>query len=155
MAFAAYLASVLRGAEGPGAWLAPTVLATAVVDTSVKLASTGAGRAARDLTEGSTLDTALHEMNNVSFIITMTPLALLAAAVSVVVLRTRVLPRVFGWAGAVVAVALLVNGAALGSETGFAFLAFLAWTFALSIRLTLRPSTPEPFTAPAVTVAVA
>jgi hypothetical protein len=154
VAFAAYLSSVLRAAEGQGAWLAPTVLAAAVVDTSVKLSSAGAGRAARDLPDGS-LHTALHEMNNVSFIVTMTPLALLVAAASVVVLRTRVLPRAFGWSGVVVAAALVANGVALGSETGFAFLAFLAWTLALSIRLTLRVPELAPATAPAVTVAVA
>ena len=154
VAFAAYLTSLLRAAEGPDAWLAPTVLAAAVVDTSVKLSSVGAGQAARDLPDGS-LHTALHEMNNVSFIVTMIPLALMAVAASVVVLRTRVLPRAFGWSGAVVAAALVANGAALDSETGFAFLGFLAWTLALSIRLTLRPSAPEPSTTPAVTMGVA
>ena len=142
VAFAAYLTSLLRVAEGPGAWLAPTVLAAAVIDTSVKLAGVGPGYAARDLPDGS-LHTALHEINNVSFIVTMTPLALMAAAASLVVLRTRVLPRAFGWSGLAVAAALVANGAALGSETGFAFLAFLAWTLALSIRLTLRGSAPE------------
>jgi hypothetical protein len=152
VAFAAYLSSLLRAAEGPGAWLAPTVLAAAVVDTSVKLASVGAGQAARDLPDGS-LHTALHEINNVSFIVTMTPLALMAAAASLVVVHTRVLPRAFGWTGLVVAAALVANGAALGSETGFAFLAFLAWTLALSIRLTLR--VPAPAAAPAAAVAVA
>ena len=62
VAFAAYLTSVLQAAEGPGAWLAPTVLAAAVVDTSVKLGSAGAGYAARDLPDGS-LHTALHDIN--------------------------------------------------------------------------------------------
>ena len=43
VAFAAYLTRVLQAAEGPGAWLAPTVLAAAVVDTAVKLGSAAAG----------------------------------------------------------------------------------------------------------------
>ncbi|MGH8893736.1 MAG: hypothetical protein ACRDWY_10615, partial [Actinomycetes bacterium] len=137
VAFAAYLTSILRAAEGPGAWLAPTVLAAVAVDTAIKFAGIGAGHAARDLPDGRLHDV-LHEMNNVSFIVTMMPLALATAATSVVVLRTGVLPRAFGWSGLAVAAALVANGAALGSEFGPAFLAFLAWTLALSIRLSWR-----------------
>ena len=150
VAFAAYLASILRAAEGPGAWLAPTVLAAVAVDTAIKFAGVGAGYAARDLPDGRLHD-ALHEINSVAFIVTMMPLALAAAATSVVVLRTRVLPRAFGWSGLAVAAALVVNGSDLGSEFGPAFLLFLAWTLALSIRLTLRVSTQTP--APASTPA--
>lgn len=118
VALAAYLSTLLRAAEGLGAWLAPTVPAAAVVDTSVKLSSVGADHTARDLPDGS-LRTALHETNNVSFIVTITPLALMAAADSVVVLRMRVLPRAFGWFGLAVAAALVANGATLSYETGF------------------------------------
>jgi len=72
--------------------------------------------------------------------------------VSVIALRTRALPRPFGWSGAVVAATLLVNGANLGAEFGPAFLAFLAWTLALSITLTLRRTAPAPAPAPGATV---
>jgi hypothetical protein len=153
VAFAAYLTSILRAAEGPGAWLAPTVLAAVAVDTAIKFAGVGAGYAARDLPDGRLHD-ALHEMNNVSFIVTMMPLALATAAASAVVLRTSVLPRVFGWSGLAVAAALVANGSDLGSEFGPAFLLFLAWTLALSIRLMLRTPSPSPVTAPPVTVPV-
>jgi hypothetical protein len=44
VAFAAYLTSVSQAAEGPGAWLAPTVLAAAVVDTSEKVGSAGSAQ---------------------------------------------------------------------------------------------------------------
>jgi hypothetical protein len=151
VAFAAYLTSVLQAAEGPGAWLAPTVLAAAVVDTSVKLGSVGAGYAARDLPDGS-LHTALHDINNVSFVVSMAPLALLTAAVSVIVLRTRVLPRVFGWSGVVIAAALAASAGALGAETIYAFLLFLAWTLALSVTLTVRGAASVPTAASSVTV---
>jgi hypothetical protein len=151
VAFAAYLTSVLQAAEGPGAWLAPTVLAAAVMDTSVKLGSAGAGYAARDLPDGS-LHTALHDINNVSFVVSMAPLALLTAAVSVIVLRTRVLPRVFGWSGVVIAAALAASAGALGSETIYAFLLFLAWTLALSVTLTVRGAASVPTAASSVTV---
>ncbi|MGH8970397.1 MAG: hypothetical protein ACRDV1_10665 [Actinomycetes bacterium] len=153
VAFAAYVTSILRAAEGPGAWLAPTVLAAVAVDTAIKFAGVGAGYAARDLPDGQLHDT-LHEINNVSFMVTMMPLALAAAATSVVVLRTRVLPRAFGWSGLAVAAALVVNGSDLGSEFGPAFLLFLAWTLALSIRLMLRTPAPAPVTAPPVTAPV-
>jgi hypothetical protein len=76
VAFAAYLTSVSQAAEGPGAWLAPTVLAAAVVDTPEKLGSAGSALAARELPDGS-LHTALHDINKVSFVVSIAPLALL------------------------------------------------------------------------------
>jgi hypothetical protein len=69
--FAAVLSSVLSGA-GPRSWLTSTVLAAAIVDTSVKLASIGTGYAALDLPDGP-LRQALTDANDASFIITMTP----------------------------------------------------------------------------------
>jgi hypothetical protein len=79
-------------------------------------------------------------MNNASFILTMYPLAVVAGAAAIVVLRTHVLPRWLGWLAAATAVALLANGFALDAEFGPAFLLFLLWVVATSVVLLVRGS---------------
>jgi len=136
--FAAILSSVLSG-RGPRSWLSSTVLAAAIVDTSVKLASIGSGYSALDLPKGP-LRQALTEATDASFIITMTPLALLCAAAGFSILRTPVLPRWLGWTGLVTAAALLANGTAIGTADAPAYLLFLLWTLGLSLGLLVSPS---------------
>ena len=127
--FLGYLHSVLRRAEGEGAWL---------VDLTIKLGSIAPGFASR--TEGldPQLHQALEKMNSVAFIVTMLPLGVLMAAVAVVILKTRVLPLWLGLMAAVTAPACLVNGMFLDAEVGPAFLLFLLWVVMASIVLTLR-----------------
>jgi hypothetical protein len=136
--FLGYLYSVLRQAEGEGAWLAPTAFGAGLVDLTIKLGSIAPGFAAR--TEGldSQLHQALEKMNSVAFIVTMLPLGVMMAAVAIVILKTHVLPLWLGLLAAITAPACLVNGTFLDAEFGPAFLLFLLWVTIASIVLTLR-----------------
>lgn len=138
--FLGYLWSVLREAEGPGGWLAITAFGAGLVDVTIKLGSLAPGKAADNYGDATAIHKALEDMNNVSFISTMLPLSILMAAVAVITLKTRVLPRWLGWLAAVTAPLLLVNGMFLDADFGPAFLLFLLWTLLASVVLTVRPS---------------
>jgi hypothetical protein len=136
--FLGYLYSVLRRAEGEGAWLSPTAFGAGLVDLTIKLGSIAPGFASR--TEGldPQLHQALEKMNSVAFIVTMLPLGVMMAAVATVALKTRGLPLWLGLLAAITAPACLVNGMFLDAEFGPAFLLFLLWVVMASIVLTLR-----------------
>ncbi len=136
--FLGYLYSVLRRAEGEGAWLSATAFGAGLVDLTIKLGSIAPGFASR--TEGldPQLHQALEKMNSVAFIVTMLPLGVMMAAVATVALKTRVLPLWLGLLAAITAPACLVNGMFLDAEFGPAFLLFLLWVMLASIVLTLR-----------------
>jgi hypothetical protein len=153
--FLGYLWSVLRNAEGPGGWLAATVLATGVVAITIKMASAGPAVAARDDGISPALRDALQQVNDVSFIVTMLPLGVCMAAVAAVVLRTHVLPAWLGWMAAVTAPLLIANGVALSSQEGPAFLLFLLWTLVAGIVLLRRELSVPRYTAAARDPAVA
>jgi hypothetical protein len=139
--FLGYLYSILRQAEGEGAWLAPTAFGAGLVDLTIKLGSIAPGFASR--TEGldPQLHQALEKMNSVAFIVTMLPLGVMMAAVAGVILKTRVLPLWLGLLAAITAPACLVNGMFLDAEFGPAFLLVLLWVMLASIVLTLRAGT--------------
>jgi hypothetical protein len=137
--FLGYLWSVFREAEGPGGWLATTAFGAGLVDVTLKLGSLPPGSVADDFGDATPIHKALEDMNNVAFIATMLPLGVLMAAVAVITLKTRVLPRWLGWLAAVTAPLLLVNGMFLDAEFGPAFLLFLLWTLLASVVLTVRP----------------
>ena len=136
--FLGYLYSVLRRAEGEGAWLSATAFGAGLVDLTIKLGSIAPGFASR--TEGldPQLHQALEKMNSVAFIVTMLPLGVMMAAVATVILKTRVLPLWIGLLATITATACLVNGMFLDAEFGPAFLIFLLWVTIASIVLTLR-----------------
>jgi len=136
--FLGYLYSVLRRAEGEGAWLSATAFGAGLVDLTIKLGSIAPGFAAR--TEGldPQLHQALEKMNSVAFIVTMLPLGVMMAAVATVALKTRALPLWLGLLAALTAPACLVNGMFLDAEFGPAFLLFLLWVTTTSVVLTLR-----------------
>ena len=136
--FLGYLYSVLRRAEGEGAWLSATAFGAGLVDLTIKLGRIAPGFASR--TEGldPQLHQALEKMNSVAFIVTMLPLGVMMAAVATVALKTRVLPLWLGLMAAITAPACLVNGMFLDAEFGPAFLLFLLWVMLASIVLTLR-----------------
>ena len=136
--FLGYLWSVLREAEGPGGWLATTAFGAGLVDVTLKLGSLPPGWVADDFSEATPIHKALEDMNSVAFIATMLPLGVLMAAIAVITLKTRVLPRWLGWLAAVTAPLLLVNGMFLDAEFGPAFLLFLLWTLLASVVLTVR-----------------
>ena len=136
--FLGYLYSVLRRAEGEGAWLSATAFGAGLVDLTIKLGSIAPGFASR--TEGldPQLHQALEKMNSVAFIVTMLPLGVMMAAVAMVALKTRVMPLWLGLLAAITAPACLVNGMFLDAEFGPAFLLVLLWVMLASIVLTLR-----------------
>jgi hypothetical protein len=136
--FLRYLYSILRQAEGEGAWLAPTAFGAGLVDLTIKLGSIAPGFAAR--TEGldPQLHQALEKMNSVAFIVTMLPLGVMMAAVAAVILKTRVLPLWLGLLAAITAPACLINGMFLDAEFGPAFLLFLLWVMLAGIVMILR-----------------
>ena len=138
--FLGYLWSILREAEGPGGWLATTAFGAGLVDVTIKLGSLAPGKVADDFAETTPTHKALEDMNSVAFIVTMLPLGVFMAALAVITLKTRVLPRWLGWLAAVTAPLLLVNGMFLDAEFGPAFLLFLLWTLLASVVLTVRPS---------------
>jgi hypothetical protein len=136
--FLGYLSGVLRQAEGANGWLATTALVAGLAAITIKLASAAPLLAADRQATGTRLHDALVNVNDISFVLTMLPLAVLAAAAAAVALRTGVLPRWLGWLAAVTAPALVANGLFFRSENGPAFLLFLLWLVATSVVLTLR-----------------
>jgi hypothetical protein len=134
--FAAYVASLVRKAD-PDGWLAATVLGAAVVDVALKLGSAAASLAADNTVEGAPIDTALHDMNSASFILTMYPLALFTAGIALAGLTYGAVPRWLAWFAAATAAALVVNGSFLGAEFGPGFLLFLVWTVTASVTMLL------------------
>jgi hypothetical protein len=134
--FAAYVAAVIRRAE-PHGWLAATVFGAALVDVTIKLGSAAASLAAENTAEGSPIDTALHDMNSASFVLTMYPLALFTGGIALAGLMFGAVPRWLAWFAAVTAAALVVNGSFLDTESGPAFLLFLLWTVAASVTMLL------------------
>lgn len=149
--FLGYLFSVLRRAEGEGGWLSETALGAGLMGITIKFASIAPVLAVNNLEEGTPLYRSLEVMNGVSFNLSMFPFAVLAAAVAIVTLKTRVLPAWIGWMGAVTAPALLVNAMFFFAENIMAFLLFMLWVILLSAVLTLRgrasvasTATPEP-----------
>ncbi len=136
--FLGYLYSVLRRAEGEGAWLSATAFGAGLVDLTIKLASIAPGFASRAEDLNPQLHQALEKMNSVAFIVTMLPLGVMMAAVAIVALKTRVMPLWLGLLAAITAPACLVNGMFLDAEFGPAFLLVLLWVMLASIVLTLR-----------------
>jgi hypothetical protein len=136
--FLGYLSSVLRPAEGGTGWLSSSAFGAGMVAVAIKLASAGPIVVARGLEEGSAVEAALRDVNNASFILTMLPLGVVAAALGAIVIRSGGLPVWWGWLSAAVAVALLINGMFLEEDFGPAFLLFLLWVAISSVVLLIR-----------------
>lgn len=135
--FLAYLCALLRQAEGEHGWLAPAALAAGVAGITIKLASGAPEIAANHLASGP-LHNALQDMANVATVTSMYPLALLLAAVAVITVRTRALPRWLGYGAAVTAAALAINAGFLHATIVPAFLLFAIWTLAASVTLLVK-----------------
>ena len=147
--FLAYLCALLRQAEGEHGWLAPAALAAGVAGITIKLASVAPELAANHLAPGA-VHNALQDIADRATVISMYPLALLLAAVAIIALRTRVLPRWLGYGSAVTAAALTVNACFIYATVVPAFLLFALWTLAASVVLFVKarsqavPITPRP-----------
>ncbi|MEJ7871369.1 MAG: hypothetical protein WKF67_03855 [Rubrobacteraceae bacterium] len=136
--FLGYLWSVLRQAEGEGGWLSATAFGAGLMGITIKFASIAPVLAVNNMEEGTPLYRSMELMNGASFNLSMFPFAVLAAAVAIVTLKTRVLPAWIGWIGAVTVPALLVNAMFFYAEFIPAFLLFLLWVILLSAVLTWR-----------------
>ncbi len=136
--FLGYFWRVLRQAEGAAGWLSTTAVISGLMAVTIKIASGAPLLAADKEADGTRLHDALVNVNDASFILTMLPLGVMAAAVATLTLTTGVLPRWLGWFAAVAAPALVVNGLFFHSQNGPAFLLFALWLLATSVVLTLR-----------------
>ena len=139
--FLGYLFAVLRRAEGGEGWLSATAFGAGLLAFALKLASAPPVIVARGGGVGTQIEDTLTAMNNASFILTLLPLGVMVAAASAVVIKTKILPIWLGWAGALTAIALLVNSAFLNAGFGLAFIFFMLWTVVTSAILTRRAGT--------------
>ncbi|MGB2953379.1 MAG: hypothetical protein WBB74_08290 [Gaiellaceae bacterium] len=138
--FLAYLCGMLRRAETDGGWLSSIALVAGVSGVLLKLMSHVPELAIHQdhLAKGTPLYKALDHMAGAATILTLYPLAISVAAVAVVVLGTRVLPRWIGFFAAVTAVALVINGGFVFAGFVPAFLLFLLWTLVTGAVLLRR-----------------
>ncbi|HEV8651864.1 MAG TPA: hypothetical protein VG276_21320 [Actinomycetes bacterium] len=100
------------------------------------------------------VQSALEDISSGAFVLSMVPLALVAASAAVVALHTGVLPRWLGWLSAVTAAAVFVNGLFVHADVGPGFLLFLLWT-AITSGVLLRRARTAPLTAAGVQPAAA
>ena len=142
--FLAYLWSQLRAAEGEGDWLSTVALVAGVSGVLLKLASHAPELAIHrnGIDKGTQLYKALDNTAGAATLMSLYPLAICCAAVAVIALRERVLPRWLGIFTGVTAVALAVNAGFVFASFVPALLLFLLWTLVTSIVLLRRtPST--------------
>jgi len=144
--FLAYLYNLLRAAEGNGGWLSTTALVAGVSGVLLKLASHAPELAIhRDgIAKGTQLYKALDNTAGAATLMSLYPLAICCAAVAVIALRKRVLPRWLGIFAAVTAVALAVNAGFVYASFVPALLLFLLWTLVASIVLLRRSPSTQP-----------
>jgi hypothetical protein len=144
--FLTYLWSLLRAAEGEGGWLPTLALAAGVSGILLKLASHAPELAIhRDgIDKGTQLYKALDNTAGAATLMSLYPLAVCCAAIAVIALRERVLPRWLGIFTAVTAVALAVNAGFVYASFVPALLLFLLWTLVTSIVLLRRTPSTQP-----------
>ena len=143
--FFATLAGHLRRAAGtPAGRLPAVIVASAGASAALYMTGTASlGAVARMPSEGAR---ALFELGNMIFTVNEFVALTLVAAVSLAVLRTRLLPEWLAWAGAVFVVLALIDaaGRTIADSAAFGpggvfgiltFLVFLAWTLAASLLL--------------------
>jgi hypothetical protein len=143
--FFAMLAGRLRAAAGtPAGRLPAVIVASAGASAALYMVGTACfGAVARRPSEGAR---ALFELGNMAFVVNEFVAVTLVAAVSLAVLRTRLLPEWLAWAGAVFVILALLDaaGRTIADSAAFGpggvfgiltFLVFLAWTLAASLLL--------------------
>jgi hypothetical protein len=137
--FAARLSAVLRRAGERAGALPGVVLGCAIVTVTVALGYYAALTAPVLGEEGFDPELArlLFYLAGVGFLLAWVPMAVLAGATAVAVLRTGVLPRWFGWASGIQAVAYVIGIVAIGATYAGYFgivLGFL-WLIVASVVL--------------------
>ena len=143
--FIIYLCVLLRSAETDDGWLATLALVGGVSGILLKLISHVPELAIHQdhLAKGTPLYEALDHMAGAATTLSLYPLAISMAAVAVVVVRTRVLPRWIGAFAALTALALMINGAFVFASFVPALLLFLLWTLVTGGVLLRRSWTPS------------
>ena len=144
--FLAYLCGLLRAAEGEGGWISTTALVAGVSGIVLKLASHAPALAIHHdrIAKGTQLYKALDNTAGAATLMSLYPLAVCCAAVAVIALRERVLPRWLGIFAAATAVALAVNAGFVFAGFVPALLLFLLWTLVTSIVLLRRSPSTQP-----------
>lgn len=94
------------------------------------------------MASGTLLGSVLNDLAGGVTVISLYPLAVCCAAVAVVGLRTRALPRWLAIGAGITAVALVVNGAFLTTSNVPALLLFVLWTLVASGHLLWRAWRP-------------
>ena len=138
--FLAYLYSLLRAAEGPNGWLAPTALAGGVTGITLKIVSIIPELALHraHVADGTELHRLGQSLADGATVIALFPLAVFCAATAFVAFRTSVLPTWLAAFAALTAGALAVNGAFLEASFVPALLLFIAWTLVAGVHLLVR-----------------
>jgi hypothetical protein len=156
--FLAYFCSLLREAEGEGHWLTTTALAAGIAATSIKIATGMPILAINHAPQGTPLHNALNNMASASSAISLYPLALMLAAIAVLTLRTKLLPRWLSIAAALAATAAatyaVYTSLNINANFGPALLLYALWTLTTSITLlrnARRRTTQQPQTEATVT----
>ena len=103
--FLVYLYSLLRAAEGEDGWLSTVALVAGVAGVLLKLTSHAPELAIHreGIAKGTELYKALDNTAGAATLASLYPLAICCAAVAVIALRERVLPRWLGMLAAVTA----------------------------------------------------
>lgn len=136
--FLAYLYSLLREAEGANGWLSTTAFAAGLTGITIKLLSAAPEIANRHVTDDTPLHKALQGIADAATGISLYPLAVMFAAITVLTFRTSVLPRWLGFGAAATAIALAVMGSFIGRNAGPALILFVLWTLVASVVLFRR-----------------
>jgi len=150
--FLATLRSFLRRAEGVSAFLSPLVFVAGISAGLFVLIHYGVNAAlASSATPQSdpALISALHRMGSTIFLLSDPLFATFLAPASLILLRTRALPRWLGWLGLVGAFFFFMNIFSLPDPQGplgltglLGFLVFLVWVLAVSIFVFRRAGMP-------------
>jgi hypothetical protein len=148
--FLAGLCDRLRVAAGDRPWLATTALAAGVAGIALKTASSAPEIAIHraHVAAGTQLHAALDGLAGAATAASLYPLAVLCAAVAVLSLRTRALPRPVAVGAALTAAALAVNGAFVTTDSVPALVLFVLWTLVTSVALYRGAGLPAPASAP-------
>lgn len=138
--FLVYLCGLLRAADTDSSWLSTVALVGGVSGVLLKLISHAPELAIHQdhLVKGTALYKALDHTAGAATIVSLYPLAICVAAVGLVVLRARILPRWIGVFAAVTAVALAINGGFVFASFVPALLVFLLWTLVTGVVLLRR-----------------
>jgi hypothetical protein len=142
--FLAYLWGVVRARDtSAGGWLSATMLSSGLVAVTIKVGSVIPVIALQQDDVTPALHAPLQRVADIAFIVSLPPLGLCLGAVAAIVLRSRALPAWLGWMAAAAAPLLVVNGQAVTTDQGPAFLLFLLWTLLTAIVLLRGAMTGE------------